>query len=123
MSCAERPAGVGRSEKGSGEKGFSMRDDSVSCLGCFVPFRIQAANDSEAGTQKAWDMVDTAAASRKTDERADGMRALGLLRNDVHARNLARQALEDPKPEVRVAAATSPFRGSGNSFPIRSFRW
>src|SRR6202011_147285 len=30
-----------------------------------------------------------------------------LLRNDVHARNLARHALEDPKPEVRVAAATA----------------
>jgi HEAT repeat protein len=82
---------------------------TIPCLAwaALLPFRIQAANDSEAGSRKAWDMLDTAAASRKTGERADSIRALGLLRNDVHARNLARHALEDPKPEVRVAAATA----------------
>ena len=106
---------------------------TIPCLAwaALLPFGLQAADDREAGTQKAWDMLDTAAASRKTGERADGIRALGLLRNDVHARNLARHALDDPKPEVRVRAGRlwgkcarpSPFRGSGNSFPIRSFRW
>jgi HEAT repeat protein len=52
-------------------------------------------------------MLDTAAASRKAGERTDSIRALSLLHNDIHARNLARHALEDPKPEVRVAAATA----------------
>ena len=82
---------------------------TIPCLAwaALFPFRLQAADDREAGTQKAWDMLDTAAASRKTGERADGIRALGLLRNDVHARNLARHALDDPKPEVRVRAATA----------------
>ena len=111
----------------------AFRCVTILCLdwAALLPFRIQAANDSEAGTQKAWDMLDTAAASRKTGERADSIRALGLLRNDVHARNLARHALEDPKPEVRVAAATAlgqmrcteSIPWLRKSFPIRSFRW
>jgi HEAT repeat protein len=71
------------------------------------PTYAQTAADPEAGKAKAWDMLDTAAASQKTGERTDSIRALGLLRNDVHARNLARHGLEDPKPEVRVAAATA----------------
>ena len=76
-------------------------------LAALLPLRIRAATDNEAGTRKAWDMLDTAAASQKTGERTNSISALGLLRNDVHARNLARHALEDPKPEVRVAAATA----------------
>lgn len=87
----------------------AFRCVTILCLAwaALSPFPIQAANDSEAGTLKAWDVLDTAAASRKTGERTDSIRVLGLLRNDVHARNLARHALEDPKPEVRVAAATA----------------
>ncbi len=98
---------MGRSERVLVNRAF--RWVTIPCLAwaALLPFRIQAANDGEAGSQKAWDMLDTAAASRKTGQRADSIRALGLLRNDVHARNLARHALQDPKPEVRVAAATA----------------
>src|ERR1700692_3478373 len=105
MSCAERPAGAGR-KRVLVNRAFRCVTILSLAWAALLPFRIQAANGSEAGTQKAWDMLDTAAASRKTGARADSIRALGLLRNDVHARNLARHALEDPKPEVRVAAAT-----------------
>jgi HEAT repeat protein len=96
-----------RSEKVLVNRAF--RCVTILCLAgaALWPFRMQAANESAAGTEKAWDMLDTAAASRKTGERADSIRALGLLPNDVHARNLARHALEDPKLEVRVAAATA----------------
>ena len=52
-------------------------------------------------------MFEVAAKSKGTTERAIGIRALGLLRDDPHARELAEGALDDPKPEVRAAAATA----------------
>ena len=59
------------------------------------------------GKEKAWAMFEAAAKSKSTSEREIGIRALGLLRDDAHARELAEGALEDPKPEVRVSAATA----------------
>ena len=56
---------------------------------------------------KAWAMFDTAAKAKSVTERSIGIRALGLLREDDRARDLAEKALDDPKPEVRVAAATA----------------
>jgi HEAT repeat protein len=55
----------------------------------------------------AWAMFDTAAKAKSVTERSIGIRALGLLREDDRARDLAEKALDDPKPEVRVAAATA----------------
>jgi len=52
-------------------------------------------------------MFDTAAKAKSVTERSIGIRALGLLREDDRARDLAEKALDDPKPEVRVAAATA----------------
>jgi len=108
MSCAERARGHGP-DGGTVSVSRLFRCVTILCLAlaALLPLRIRAATDNEAGTRKAWDMLDTAAASQKTRERTNSIRALGLLRNDVHARNLARHALEDPKPEVRVAAATA----------------
>lgn len=48
-----------------------------------------------------------AAFSKITIERTNGIRALGLLRDNPRARELAENALKDPKPEVRTAAATA----------------
>jgi HEAT repeat protein len=59
------------------------------------------------GEQRAWAMFEAAAKSDSTAERETGIRALGLLRGHAHARELAEGALEDPKPEVRVAAVTA----------------
>ena len=58
------------------------------------------------GKEKAWAMLE-AASAKSTSEHVIGIRALGLLRDDAHARELAEAALEDSKPEVRVAAATA----------------
>lgn len=52
-------------------------------------------------------MLLTAAFSKVTTERMNGIRALGLLRDNARARELAENALKDPKPEVRTAAATA----------------
>jgi len=59
------------------------------------------------GKDKAWAMFDAAAKSTSVSTRATGIRALGLLHGDAHARDLAEAALSDDKPEVRVAAATA----------------
>jgi HEAT repeat protein len=60
-----------------------------------------------SGQRKAWEMFDAAAQARSASQRAIGIRALGLLRDSAHARKLAEGALEDDRPEVRVAAATA----------------
>ena len=52
-------------------------------------------------------MLLTAAFSQRTSERTDGVRALGLLRNNSQARQLAEYALNDSNSDVRRAAATA----------------
>src|ERR1700740_993371 len=59
------------------------------------------------GEQRAWAMFQKAATSNSTAQRQTGIRALGLLHGSTRARELAEGALEDPKPEVRVAAAAA----------------
>src|ERR1700688_5017858 len=83
----------------------------VGCLmlGCAsaVSLLAQASTDVESPKHRAWDMLLTAAFSKSTTERTNGVRALGLLRDNARARELAENALKDPKPEVRAAAATA----------------
>jgi HEAT repeat protein len=67
----------------------------------------QASTDIESPKHKAWDMLVTAAFSRVTTERTNGIRALGLLPDTPRARELAENGLKDLKPEVREAAATA----------------
>ena len=67
----------------------------------------QKSDDIETPRHKAWDMLQNAAMSKQTVDRTDGVRALGLLNGDARARQIAEDALQDPKPEVRAAAATA----------------
>ena len=67
----------------------------------------QKSTDIETPKHKAWDILQTAIASKKTTERTDGVRALGLIRDDLRARKSAEDALEDRRFEVRAAAATA----------------
>jgi HEAT repeat protein len=60
-----------------------------------------------SGEQRAWAMFEAAAKSESTAGRETGIRALGLLRGKARARELAEGALDDPKPEVRIAAAAA----------------
>jgi HEAT repeat protein len=78
-------------------------------LGCAsaVSSFAQATTDIESPKHIAWDMLTTAAFSKVTIERTNGIRALGLLRDNARAQELAENALKDPKPEVRAAAATA----------------
>lgn len=52
-------------------------------------------------------MLITAAFSPRATERTNGIRALGLLLDNSQARQLAENALSDPNPDVRRAAATA----------------
>jgi HEAT repeat protein len=74
------------------------------CVGAISSYS-QASSDIESPKHKAWDLLTTAVFSKVTIERTNGVRALGLLRDTARARELAENALKDPKPEVRESAA------------------
>jgi HEAT repeat protein len=76
----------------------------LGCTGAVAMF-AQASTDVESPKHKAWDLLITAALSKVTVERTNGIRALGLLRDNARAREFAENGLKDPKPEVRAAAA------------------
>src|SRR6266566_4569062 len=67
----------------------------------------QAAEHIQSPRHKAWDMLMTAAFSQRASERTDGVRALGLLRDNSQARQLAEYSLNDSNSDVRRAAATA----------------
>jgi HEAT repeat protein len=73
------------------------------CLGSVA----QESPDIESPTHKAWDLLLTAVLSKQTSERANGTRALGILRDTKRARELAENGLKDRDPGVRKAAATA----------------
>lgn len=78
----------------------------LGCAGTMAAFG-QANTDIESPKHKAWDMLMTASFSKRTVDRTNGIRALGLLRENTRARELAENALVDPNPDVRLAAATA----------------
>lgn len=77
------------------------------CCGSGIGLSAQESTDVESPKHKAWDMLTTAAFSKRTEDRVNGIRALGLLRDNTRAREFAENALKDPSPAVRAAAATA----------------
>jgi len=67
----------------------------------------QQSNDYDSPKQKAWDMLQTSSVSKRTGDRTNAIRALGLLPDNAAAQKMAEEALHDPKREVRTAAATA----------------
>ena len=57
--------------------------------------------------EKAWTLLEAGARQSKTERRVVAVRVLGLLPDNDRATQLAQDALQDPKPQVRVAAATA----------------
>jgi len=78
----------------------------LSCAGT-VSGWAQSSKDIDSPQHKAWDMLETAAFSKRTVDRTNGVRALGLIRDNTQARELAENALKDQNPDVRKAAATA----------------
>ena len=67
----------------------------------------QRSTDIESPSHQAWDILQNAVTSKSTQERADGVRALGLISDNSRARKTAEDLLKDAKPQVRAAAATA----------------
>lgn len=74
-------------------------------LAAFLCAVLAAPSYAVSGKKRAWSIFESAAKSKSAEQRALGIRALGLLRDNVHARELAEAALADLRPEVRAAAA------------------
>ena len=79
----------------------------ITLAACVIARAVTPVSHPVSGEEKAWAMFETAANSKSTIERSIGVRALGLIHDNSHARELAEKALDDPRPEVRVAAATA----------------
>ncbi|HKV79703.1 MAG TPA: HEAT repeat domain-containing protein [Candidatus Sulfotelmatobacter sp.] len=77
---------------------------------------VALAQDS---AQRAWDILEKGHDSRSKEERVNTVRALGQLPGNLHAVELAEQAIADKKPEVRATAALTLERlGSSRSIPL-----
>ena len=71
-----------------------------------VLFYAPTSFTATTGKDKAWEILDTAIAG-DTGDRVTAVAVLALIPNDRKALNLATGALDDPKPEVRIAACNS----------------
>src|SRR5215472_9964476 len=78
----------------------------VVCVSELLSF-AQDADDIKSPRHRAWDLLVTASLSDRSADRIDGLRALGLLRDNTGARQFAEYALRDHHPDVRRAAATA----------------
>jgi HEAT repeat protein len=56
---------------------------------------------------RAWETLASGAAEKSAENRTKATHALGLIRNDAKARQMAETALADENPEVRAAAAAA----------------
>jgi HEAT repeat protein len=65
----------------------------------------QAETSSKPPRDQAWDLLKSGLTDDSTDKRATAVRVLSLLTGETRAVTLACDALSDPKPQVRVAAA------------------
>ena len=66
-----------------------------------------AAGHSVTGRDKAWTILHAGLKSDSTRRRAAAVGSLSLVAGNAEASKLAITALDDPKPEVRSAAATT----------------
>lgn len=62
---------------------------------------------AETPQQQAWDILRAGVNRKSIGKRTQAVRALRLLPGDPEATEMAQTALQDQKPEVRVAAATA----------------
>jgi HEAT repeat protein len=78
---------------------------AASCL-LAVLFSPAATLHAANAKEEAWDMLN-AAIGGDTGDRVTAVAVLALITKDAKAFSLATEALDDPKPEVRIAACNS----------------
>jgi len=64
-----------------------------------------AASASEAPTERAWLILQEGFTSKRAAKRTNAVHALRILVHNSRAQDMAEQALTDPDPKVRTAAA------------------
>ena len=85
-------------------KGFGSTIVATTACCIWLIFGITGAC-AQTPQEKAWQIIQTGQAEHHADVRAAAVRALGLLRGDPRAEELAVNALKDKTPLVRAAAA------------------
>jgi HEAT repeat protein len=73
-----------------------------SVLGILLPAQSLPA---PAAAERAWLILQQGLANKRTEKRANAVRALRLLPNNPRAQSLAESALTDRSPKVKAAAA------------------
>lgn len=71
-----------------------------------APTRAETGK-AETGKKEAWQILETAIQADVPGDRATAIRVLGLLPGDPKAAELAGKGLDDPKSQVRAAAAAA----------------
>ena len=79
---------------------------TILLLGWFVlgtPFP-SLGNERQSLTQTAWAILDAGLQDKSLDKRAEAIAALGIAAGDKKALKTLEESLQDPKPEIRMAA-------------------
>jgi len=102
--CAQEPAATPPQEKPAPQENAPAPEKSENPPGPGPPSKTPPAIP-ENPKATAWGVLESAAKSDKTGDRAATMRVLSLLPKNEQAKKLAEAGLGDDKPEVRSAAA------------------
>ena len=68
---------------------------------------LPSRSKAQTVRELAWQLLESACKSDKTNDRATAVLVLGVIRDDAKSARLAEKALMDDKPEVRSAAAAA----------------
>ena len=75
----------------------------LSFLGTLLPAETLPA--SQTPTERSWQILQQGLSNKRAEKRANAVHALRLLPNNPRAQMMAENALADPNPNVRAAAA------------------
>ena len=77
----------------------------LSFLGTLLPAETLPA--SQTPTERSWQILQQGLSNKRAEKRANAVHALRLLPNNPRAQMMAENALADPNPNVRAAAASA----------------
>jgi HEAT repeat protein len=87
-----------------------MKSPNPRAITCVLLFLILAgvqAAFAETKSDEAWQILRANLSEKASEKRVQAVRVLGLLPGDPQALEIAQKAVQDEKPEVRVAAAST----------------
>jgi HEAT repeat protein len=87
-----------------------MKSPNPKAFACVLLFLILADGKTtftETKSDEAWEILRVNVNEKATEKRVQAIRVLGLLLGDSQALEIAQKAVQDEKPEVRAAAAST----------------